>query len=637
MKQTKTLFITAALFLLLTLTSCMSLAEDITPPPGMEAPAPPLSTLEPPPAATPTGPSNPQTPPDPKQGVIIYLEKCAPCHGESGMGDGPESALLENPVPALGSEELARGAAPSDWYSIVTQGNMQAFMPPFSSLSDQERWDVVAYLYTLSAPQDMVLQGEAGFLENCAECHGEDGREGVVDLRDPEFMSVLSAEDLFSTITEGREMMPAFTDLSEADRWAMTAYLRSSTFVSSGEALEPDSSAEQAETAEEADAAAETEADSPSEDEALSPGFGNVGVRVVNNGDSPLPTNLEIVLRGYDEMTETYTQTLTLVDGDRIDFKEVPTPLGRVYIATIEYMNATFGSDIFIIEDDSPEINLEVAYNAPTTDPSILQVDRIHVFIDFVDNQTLEIYELYIFSNPTHQVLVPEEEDGSVVEFILPANASNLYVEDNMSLPYQKTDNGFGIANIHPNSTPHQAVFSFQVPYDGKKLDLGIPISMDANAAIVMSPANGFKLKSDQLEEAGTQDFEGMPYNMFTGSNFETGTTLDLNLSGSPKGDTSIIATGDDSKNSLVIGLVGFGAALIILGLFLWRRNQVEEEDEIFDDEPEDEFEDDSAEDIMDAIIALDDQYKADGLPEGAYRQRREMLKERLKDVIGSE
>ena len=346
---------------------------------------------------------------------------------------------------------------------------------------------------------------------------------------------------------------------------------------------------------------------------------------------TPYPENLEIILRGYDEMTETYTQTLTFVDGDKIDFEDVPIPLGRVFLATIEYKNATFGSDIFIVEDVNSEINLEVGYYAPTTDSSILQVDRIHVFIDFVDGQTLEIYQLYIFSNPTSQVLVPEEEGGSVVEFSLPINASNLYVEDNMSLAYQKTNNGFGIANIHPNSTPHQAVFSFQVPYDGKKLDLGIPISMDANAAIVMSPANGFKMKSDQLEEAGTQDFEGIPYNMFTGSNLKTGTTLDLNLSGSPKGDTSFITAGDESKNSLVIGLVGFGAALIIIGLFLWRRNQVDEDEDFFDDETDDEFEDDSAEDIMDAIIALDDQYKSDGLPEGAYRQRRAVLKDKTK------
>jgi hypothetical protein len=254
-----------------------------------------------------------------------------------------------------------------------------------------------------------------------------------------------------------------------------------------------------------------------------------------------------------------------------------------------------------------------------------------------VDEQTLEIYQLYIFSNPTNQVLVPEEDGGSVVEFIIPTNASNLFVEDNMSLAYQKTNKGFGIANIYPNSTPHQAVFSFQIPYDGRKLDLSIPISMDANAAIVMSPANGFKIKSAQLEDAGTQDFEGVPYNMFTGSNLKTGTTLDLDMSGSPKGNTSFISNEDGSKNTLVIGLAGFGAALIIIGLFLWRRNQVDEDEDFFDDEPEDEFGDDSAEDIMDAIIALDDQYKAGGLPEGAYRQRRAVLKGKLKDLIGNE
>jgi cytochrome c1 len=30
-------------------------------------------------------------------------------------------------------------------------GNIENFMPPFASLSDQERWDVVAYALSLSA------------------------------------------------------------------------------------------------------------------------------------------------------------------------------------------------------------------------------------------------------------------------------------------------------------------------------------------------------------------------------------------------------------------------------------------------------------------------------------------------------
>ena len=39
---------------------------------------------------------------------------------------------------------------------------------------------------------------------------------------------------------------------------------------------------------------------------------------------------------------------------------------------------------------------------------------------------------------------------------------------------------------------------------------------------------------------------------------------------------------------------------------------------------------------LMDAIIALDDLYQAGDLPEQAYRERREAMKARLKEVLGS-
>jgi hypothetical protein len=141
-----------------------------------------------------------------------------------------------------------------------------------------------------------------------------------------------------------------------------------------------------------------------------------------------------------------------------------------------------------------------------------------------------------------------------------------------------------------------------------------------------MAPASGFKVSSDQLKEAGTQDFEGIAYNMFTSSNLFAGDTLELTFSGRPKNDNLLITPGEDSNLNLVIGLVGLGLAFIITGVFLWQRNRIND-DVIYDDD----FVGDTPEEIMDSIIALDDQYKIGGLPEGAYRQRRAELKEQLK------
>ena len=43
-----------------------------------------------------------------------------------------------------------------------------------------------------------------------------------------------------------------------------------------------------------------------------------------------------------------------------------------------------------------------------------------------------------------------------------------------------------------------------------------------------------------------------------------------------------------------------------------------------------------SPEDLMDAIIALDELYKAGDIPEGAYHERRADLKARLRELMGS-
>lgn len=87
---------------------------------------------------------------DARKGQDLYLEKCVLCHGSQGEGwDWSTKALPPIPVP-----DLAKTAPKqSDQYlfDIVKAGGEAVgktrFMPPFGfDLSDQEVWDVVAYL-----------------------------------------------------------------------------------------------------------------------------------------------------------------------------------------------------------------------------------------------------------------------------------------------------------------------------------------------------------------------------------------------------------------------------------------------------------------------------------------------------------
>ena len=623
-----------ALLSILMLTGCLSLAEDITPPPGVEL-APPLSQdMASPQTISEVNP--PDQPGNPVQGASIYAEKCAPCHGETGLGDGEMAQNISGGVPEIGSFEIMRQSTPAEWYAVVSEGNPDPsrIMPAFNSLTDTQRWDVVAYAYTLSSPAALIDQGRERYLENCTECHGEDGRLGAIDFTDQKYMSELSAQSMFDTITAGQGEMPPFSDLEEDDRWALTAYLRSLSFTS------PETNGEPETTMGEADgvsgSSSEIQAEAPLGEATASSGVANIRVKIVNGtAGAELPSDLEVTLRGYDNMTEAYTQTLKTNGGNEVLFENVEAPENRLYFATMEYGDVTYGSDIHNSASDGTPSDLEIVYYQSTTDPSILSVDRLHVFVDFIDENTIQIYQLYIFSNLSDQVLTPAEAGKPAISFKIPSDAMNFNVEENMSMLYMKTADGFGIINVYPDPDQYQTLFSFQLPYD-KKLDLQLPIGMDAKALVVMVPDNGVKVKSDRLIEMGAQAIEGMSFNMFNGSNLSAGDMLSLEFSGRPKLDsTQVISNLGGDKTSLMVGFAGFGIALIVAGVYLWRKNR-NVEGEWLDGEFEGEPFEETSEDIMDAIIALDDQYKNGELPEGAYRQRRAELKKKLWELMES-
>src|SRR5512139_1082703 len=214
------------------LTACnFTMAADVTPPP----------TYVPPTAAPTMGPLFPAQSPSTANGALIFAEKCAPCHGATGLGDGEQGIQLGVTVPAFGLPDIARPASPAQWYTMVTRGNMERFMPPFASLNDQERWDVVAYAMTLHITDEDLAKGNELFEANCANCSTD-------FFTDQAKMSELSEVELARIVKEGNDEVPPFgAALSEDDVWAVTAYLRTLSFDSSPIAAAPASTATPAE------------------------------------------------------------------------------------------------------------------------------------------------------------------------------------------------------------------------------------------------------------------------------------------------------------------------------------------------------------------------------------------------------
>ncbi len=229
------------LVLLVSLSACsVSINENGTPPGGVQTP------LQ---SSTSTAVVNlPFVPPDVASGAAIFQSKCAPCHGVSGKGDGAQAGNLASAPPPIGTAELARQARPVDWFSIINTGHLAKFMPSTSSsLTDRQRWDVVAYVLNLSMTQNEQTNGMVVYRQNCQSCHGEKGRgDGPqaaslafkpLDWSDPAVLAQKSLQDLFDATSQGdAQGMPAFSSVLDQDQiWSVASYLRTLWYAQQSE------------------------------------------------------------------------------------------------------------------------------------------------------------------------------------------------------------------------------------------------------------------------------------------------------------------------------------------------------------------------------------------------------------------
>ena len=94
---------------------------------------------------------------DMEQGKRIYRENCAPCHGESGKGDGVGARSL--PVRPADHTNPAAMTSRTDAFlrDVIAKGGkamgLSSFMPAWEGIfKDKEIEDLVAYIRTLALP-----------------------------------------------------------------------------------------------------------------------------------------------------------------------------------------------------------------------------------------------------------------------------------------------------------------------------------------------------------------------------------------------------------------------------------------------------------------------------------------------------
>ena len=209
---------------------------------------------------------------DAKKGEALYAQKCAVCHGVTGKGDGvAEFVLFPKPRDLTSGKFKIRSTTSlptdGDLFRVVTQGIPGTAMPSWTALSDAQRWDLVAYVKSLSplfaqqkalkpglispAPKvtpALLETGKKFYAEaECLKCHGATGKgdgESADTLKDEWGYAIVpydftiagrmkggnTARDVYRTLLNGigGTPMPSFADsLSPEEIWGLAYYVMS--------------------------------------------------------------------------------------------------------------------------------------------------------------------------------------------------------------------------------------------------------------------------------------------------------------------------------------------------------------------------------------------------------------------------
>lgn len=575
------------------------------------------------PAAVPTRPPEelaPPMPPDVMRGAVIYAEKCAACHGETGMADGPRAAQVREQgylVPRLSDPDRQRVVEPRAWFDLISQGRIERLMPGFAgSLSPQDRWDVLAYVWALGVSQDTLQRGQAIYTQQCEACHGAQGRgdgpqaagSAMVSFSDPHWLARTSLNEIMRGISAGSEIADhphAALSLDDVERPAVAQYVRSFGYAYAN----PD------------DARAAAAAGS----------MGDGVLTFVAENRTPggaTPTGLPVILRVYDQNGEVLSRTASLDDAGVVVFSGLPTQPDYFYQPEVIYQGARFFAAPARLADTRAITGVLPVYEV-TTDPSVIRISELHFFVQNVRDNFITIVEFYLFDNDSDRAYISQAgEAGQAgaaqtrsVRVSLPADAVNLRF-DGPGLGQRFVRVGGDIYDmdaVGPGVRSASITMLYDVPYRGSRT-FERNVYYDLGRWDVLLPESELRVLG--LADRGVQQMASGSIRLFEPANMSVvaGGAARFELAGQPRGAP---VPGDDGR-AIALGLIGLAVALALSYLLMWRARRETVDNATLARERQR---------LLYAIAELDQQHEAGRIKESVYRKRRASLKEQLQDI----
>lgn len=621
----------------LLLTACGGLAGE----PQIVATLPPVA---------PQRVSFPAAAPDLALGARLYAENCTRCHGVGGQGDGPLIGTDEgqiNPPPSdFTNPATTADQTPLNWFNTITNGRLERLMPPWrDALSEEERWSVAMYTWSLHYQPDLIVTGQQLWQEQNAE----------IILPSQQELVQLTDDALVTTAAESAGITDFAAGLDDGGRRAVAAFLRTRALDEIEVIGRP-----LAEIAQVATPQPEqtpqlvrpvTTPEATAEVTALESAVGTVSGSVQNGtAGASVPADLPITLRVFDltsaaqEVVETRETTVN-ADGT-YTFTDVSLQAGHAYDAFTMYQDRAFGNSTILETVSSPTLNLPITIYEVTNDPSVIKITGMVTQL-VAAGDSIQVAQVYSFTNASDRVFSTDDTFGQnssgetrygSVSVAVPAGAQLRGFADTQER-YVIADDNSSVTDTAPvlPGEGHILHLLYTLPYTGDlAIEQPVSFAVDGPVRLLVTPES-VAVTSAQLPSIGPQTLRSVTYQGYGGTlSLPPGNVIRYQLRGLPTATTASGSAGNVLSGGALVAivLVGVGVTIIGVGLFIYLRGRsaavaaqaaaTREEQPLIDG-------------LVRQIAELDDARDKGEIDDATYRKRRKRLKTRLAELMDRE
>jgi hypothetical protein len=301
-------------------------------------------------------------------------------------------------------------------------------------------------------------------------------------------------------------------------------------------------------------------------------------------------------------------------------------------VMRVVYRDVTYTSELVTFESELEEITLPVIVYETTDDPATVQITQMHVFISGGGDR-IQVGEYCLISNTGDRTYVgvkdPETGQQTTLNFTLPDGAEELHFDDPSSGErFLEREGGFvDTEPIPPGNATTEVLFSYQLLYQ-EGMQIARTFEVPVASAVILLSVQGLALEGNAIIPGDSMNTQMGSALSYTAGPLAVGEVLNFALVARPEAamppstlpdSTSPLSTAQ--KNG--IGLVVLAVATAVV-YWLWRS-------------PTSDTLPSQARPLIEAIAALDADFEAGQVEEGAYRQKRKSLKQQLRLLLRGE